>query len=143
MLTYQAPACPTDSTTQSLYLQLLAIVVAGISGAVVGDQLHGSVSDALVVRIILVLLLMGSVSMIVDLKGGSVAANVLVGCMACITIGQQSEKRFDFPLKTDGLLYSRMTILCMKPGGLLLLVGRYAWLHCCGVAVPSAGEPML
>ena len=36
-------------------LQLVAIVTCGILGAVIGDQLHGSVSDAVVVRIILVL----------------------------------------------------------------------------------------
>jgi uncharacterized membrane protein YfcA len=91
-------------------LQLVSIVTAGVVGAVIGDQLHGSVSDAVVVRIILVLLLMGSVSMVVDLKGGSLAANVLVGCMACITIG------------------------------LVLLMGRHVWLRCCGGADAAVGE---
>ena len=83
-------------------VQLVCIIASGITGAVIGDQLHGSVSDASVVRIILVLLLMGSISMIVDLKGGSIGANLLVGCMACITIG-----------------------------GLILLIGRHVWLRCC------------
>jgi hypothetical protein len=83
-------------------VQLVCIIASGITGAVIGDQLHGSVSDASVVRIILVLLLMGSISMIVDLKGGSIGANILVGCMACITIG-----------------------------GLILLIGRHIWLRCC------------
>lgn len=83
-------------------IQLAAIVASGITGAVIGDQLHGSVSDAVVVRIILVLLSMGSISMITDLKGGSSAAHVLVGCMGCITIG-----------------------------GLILLIFRHLWLRCC------------
>ena len=39
--------------------QVCALVCAGIIGAIVGDQLHGSVSDQAVVRIILALLLMG------------------------------------------------------------------------------------
>lgn len=39
-------------------VELVALVFAGIFGAVIGDQLHGSVSDRAVVRIILVLLLM-------------------------------------------------------------------------------------
>eukprot|EP01046_Picozoa_sp_COSAG06_P050142 COSAG06_NODE_7873_length_2346_cov_1.939475_2_plen_169_part_00 len=86
-------------------VQLVCIIASGITGAVIGDQLHGSVSDASVVRIILVLLLMGSISMIVDLKGGSIGANLLVGCMACITIG-----------------------------GLILLIGRHIWLRCCTTA---------
>lgn len=67
----------------------------------IGDQLHGAVSDAAVVRIILVLLSMGSISMITDLKGGSSAAHVLVGCMGCITIG-----------------------------GLVLMIFQHLWLRC-------------
>ena len=95
-------------------VQLVCIIASGITGAVIGDQLHGSVSDASVVRIILVLLLMGSISMIVDLKGGSIGANILVGCMACITIG-----------------------------GLILLIGRHMlilWLRCCCTTANNKGE---
>ena len=55
---------------------------------------------------------MGSVSMIVNLKGGSLAANVLVGCMACITIG-----------------------------GLALLISRHVWLRCCGGAALGPSDP--
>ena len=95
-------ACSGDP---GMAVQLVCIIASGITGAVIGDQLHGSVSDASVVRIILVLLLMGSISMIVDLKGGSIGANLLVGCMACITIG-----------------------------GLILLIGRHIWLRCCTTA---------
>ena len=84
-------------------LQLVAIIASGITGAVIGDQLHGSVSDATVVRIILVLLSMGSISMITDLQGGSLAAHMLVGCMGCITVG-----------------------------GLALLICRHLWLRCNG-----------
>ena len=98
MLLQQGVLRPADPGVPT---QLAAVVAAGILGAVVGDQLHGSVSDALVVRIILVLLLMGCVSMVVDLKDGSLAANVLVGCMGTLTIG-----------------------------ALLLLIGRHLWLHC-------------
>ena len=36
-------------------LEVIALVLAGIVGAIIGDQLHGSVSDRAVVRIILVL----------------------------------------------------------------------------------------
>ena len=98
MLLQQGVLRPADPGVPT---QLAAVVAAGILGAVVGDQLHGSVSDALVVRIILVLLLMGCVSMVVDLKGGSLAANVLVACMGTLTIG-----------------------------ALLLLIGRHLWLRC-------------
>ena len=82
-----ATYCETRRADPGVAMQLAAIIASGITGAVIGDQLHGSVSDAAVVRIILVLLSMGSISMITDLKGGSSAAHVLVGCMGCITIG--------------------------------------------------------
>ena len=59
MLLQQGVLRPADPGVPT---QLAAVVAAGILGAVVGDQLHGSVSDALVVRIILVLLLMGCFS---------------------------------------------------------------------------------
>lgn len=41
-------------TAPGVGLEVLALILAGITGAIIGDQLHGSVSDLAVVRIILV-----------------------------------------------------------------------------------------
>ena len=68
-------------------VELVCLIFAGILGAVIGDQLHGNVSDRAVVRIILVLLLMGSASMIVDLKSGSRGSDLMVAAMALVTVG--------------------------------------------------------
>ena len=68
-------------------VELVCLIFAGILGAVIGDQLHGNVSDRAVVRIILVLLLMGSASMIIDLKSGSRGSDIMVAAMAIVTVG--------------------------------------------------------
>lgn len=63
------------------------LVCMGLSGARAGDSLHGAISTALVVRLILVLLLLGSAGMIVDLRAGSAATDSLVGAMALVVAG--------------------------------------------------------
>ena len=70
-----------------IIVEIVCLVMCGISGAMIGDWLHGAVSTLLVVRIILLLLLMGSASLIIDLKSGSVLADVTVCVMASVAIG--------------------------------------------------------
>jgi hypothetical protein len=114
--------------------EISALMLAGIAGAVLGDWLHGSVPTAWVVRMILVLLLMASTSMLVDLKSGSTSAHVMVLAMtsvvlsgllailarqARLTFGEQSTqpRKQQPPLSREPPIGARLCDDLFFPGG--------------------------